>query len=184
MLLPCYLIRFFSHRRAPFAPRWLSPCSSRLPRYVVSLFAGFRVANPVRHYCFYSFRCTRRRSVRRFKGAATPPMPGRERCLRMRVSGKKASKFSSFAHVCRLGERSSLTLPPRVFFCHRGGDERCCASQTYELFDNIVLLAEGKVIFHGPREDIVPYFSSLGWVQGWGNFVRICFLSVSKVTWA
>lgn len=34
--------------------------------------------------------------------------------------------------------------------------------QTYELFDNILLLAEGKVIYHGPREDIVPYFNGIG----------------------
>ncbi|CAM9217783.1 unnamed protein product, partial [Ectocarpus sp. 4 AP-2014] len=34
--------------------------------------------------------------------------------------------------------------------------------ETYELFDNIILMAEGKIIFHGPREDVVPYFSSLG----------------------
>ncbi|CAN0260174.1 unnamed protein product [Hapterophycus canaliculatus] len=40
--------------------------------------------------------------------------------------------------------------------------------ETYELFDDIVLLSEGKVIFHGPREDVVPYFNSLGWVPGRG----------------
>ncbi|CAM9749661.1 unnamed protein product, partial [Ectocarpus fasciculatus] len=34
--------------------------------------------------------------------------------------------------------------------------------ETYELFDNIILMAEGKIIFHGPREDVVPYFNSLG----------------------
>ncbi|CAM9975163.1 unnamed protein product [Scytosiphon promiscuus] len=34
--------------------------------------------------------------------------------------------------------------------------------ETYELFDNIMLMSEGKVIFHGPREDVVPYFNSLG----------------------
>lgn len=35
-------------------------------------------------------------------------------------------------------------------------------SQTYRLFDNIVLMGEGKIMYHGPREDIVPYFNSLG----------------------
>ncbi|CAM9164398.1 unnamed protein product [Ectocarpus sp. 13 AM-2016] len=34
--------------------------------------------------------------------------------------------------------------------------------ETYELFDNVILMAEGKIIYHGPREDIVPYFNSLG----------------------
>ncbi|CAN0587405.1 unnamed protein product, partial [Ectocarpus sp. 12 AP-2014] len=35
--------------------------------------------------------------------------------------------------------------------------------QTYALFDNIILMSEGKIIFHGAREDVVPYFNSLGW---------------------
>ncbi|CAM9128278.1 unnamed protein product [Scytosiphon promiscuus] len=34
--------------------------------------------------------------------------------------------------------------------------------ETYKLFDNILLMAEGKIIFNGPREDVVPYFNSLG----------------------
>ncbi|CBJ30624.1 conserved unknown protein [Ectocarpus siliculosus] len=34
--------------------------------------------------------------------------------------------------------------------------------ETYELFDNIILMAEGKIIYHGPREDVVPYFNNLG----------------------
>lgn len=34
--------------------------------------------------------------------------------------------------------------------------------QTYELFDNVCLMAEGMVIYHGKREDIVPYFNNLG----------------------
>ncbi|CAM9216772.1 unnamed protein product, partial [Hapterophycus canaliculatus] len=34
--------------------------------------------------------------------------------------------------------------------------------ETYELFDNIILMAEGKIIFNGPRKDVVPYFNSLG----------------------
>eukprot|EP00752_Nemacystus_decipiens_P004290 g3919.t1 len=34
--------------------------------------------------------------------------------------------------------------------------------ETYELFDDILLLGEGKIMYHGPREDIVPYFNSLG----------------------
>ncbi|CAM9737972.1 unnamed protein product [Ascophyllum nodosum] len=34
--------------------------------------------------------------------------------------------------------------------------------ETYELFDNVCLMAEGMVIYHGKREDIIPYFNSLG----------------------
>lgn len=34
--------------------------------------------------------------------------------------------------------------------------------QTYELFDNICLMMEGKIIYHGPRVEVVPYLNSLG----------------------
>lgn len=34
--------------------------------------------------------------------------------------------------------------------------------QTYELFDNVCLMAEGMVIYHGKREDVVSYFNRLG----------------------
>ncbi|CAM9251648.1 unnamed protein product, partial [Laminaria digitata] len=34
--------------------------------------------------------------------------------------------------------------------------------ETFELFDNICLMAEGNIIYHGEREGIVPYFNSLG----------------------
>ncbi len=33
---------------------------------------------------------------------------------------------------------------------------------TYALFDEVVVLAEGREIFHGPRENIVDYFNALG----------------------
>ncbi|KAL3141609.1 hypothetical protein ABBQ32_004850 [Trebouxia sp. C0010 RCD-2024] len=34
--------------------------------------------------------------------------------------------------------------------------------ETYHLFDDIMLLSEGNLVFHGPREEVVPYFQSLG----------------------
>ncbi|CAI6003136.1 unnamed protein product [Closterium sp. NIES-64] len=36
------------------------------------------------------------------------------------------------------------------------------APETYELFDDVLLLAEGHVVFHGPREQVLPFFSRLG----------------------
>lgn len=33
----------------------------------------------------------------------------------------------------------------------------------YKLFDEITILAEGKVVFSGDREELLPYFSSLGY---------------------
>jgi ABC-type multidrug transport system ATPase subunit len=32
----------------------------------------------------------------------------------------------------------------------------------YNTFDDIVILREGQVVFHGPREDVLPYFEAMG----------------------
>ena len=34
--------------------------------------------------------------------------------------------------------------------------------EAYDLFDDVLLMAEGSIIYHGPREDIVPFFESCG----------------------
>ncbi|EIE18006.1 putative pleiotropic drug resistance protein 3 [Coccomyxa subellipsoidea C-169] len=34
--------------------------------------------------------------------------------------------------------------------------------EVYDLFDDILLLCEGHVVFHGPREEVLPFFSGLG----------------------
>lgn len=36
------------------------------------------------------------------------------------------------------------------------------APEVFELFDDVLLLSEGQVVFHGPKEQVVPCFSSLG----------------------
>ncbi|VFQ72417.1 unnamed protein product [Cuscuta campestris] len=36
------------------------------------------------------------------------------------------------------------------------------APETYNLFDDIILLSDGYVIYHGPREDILDFFESMG----------------------
>jgi len=38
------------------------------------------------------------------------------------------------------------------------------APEVFELFDNILLLNDGEVMYHGPREQAVPYFEGLGFV--------------------
>lgn len=35
-------------------------------------------------------------------------------------------------------------------------------SETFYLFDDVMLLAEGKIIFHGPVHHAIPFFCSLG----------------------
>ncbi|OLY79995.1 ATP-binding cassette sub-family G member 2 [Smittium mucronatum] len=37
------------------------------------------------------------------------------------------------------------------------------SSDTFELFDDVMILSEGKVIYFGPQEDLVPYFSGIGY---------------------
>ena len=34
--------------------------------------------------------------------------------------------------------------------------------ESYDLFDDVLLMAEGSVIYHGPREEIVPFFETCG----------------------
>ena len=36
------------------------------------------------------------------------------------------------------------------------------APETFELFDDILLLSEGHVVYHGPRETILDFFESMG----------------------
>lgn len=34
------------------------------------------------------------------------------------------------------------------------------APESYDLFDDVILLSEGQVIYHGPRENILEFFES------------------------
>ncbi|KAL3669611.1 hypothetical protein V7S43_004996 [Phytophthora oleae] len=38
------------------------------------------------------------------------------------------------------------------------------APEVFELFDNVLLLNDGEVMYNGPREQVVPYFEHLGFV--------------------
>lgn len=38
------------------------------------------------------------------------------------------------------------------------------APEVYEQFEDILLMSSGTIIYHGPREEILPYFESLGYV--------------------
>ena len=50
------------------------------------------------------------------------------------------------------------------------------APEVYELFDDILLMAEGHVIFHGPKEDVLLFFEGLGFKlparKGIGDFLQ------------
>lgn len=34
--------------------------------------------------------------------------------------------------------------------------------ETFELFDDIILLSEGRIVYQGPREYVLPFFESMG----------------------
>lgn len=36
------------------------------------------------------------------------------------------------------------------------------APETYELFDDIVLLSEGQIVYQGPRENVLEFFEVMG----------------------
>lgn len=36
------------------------------------------------------------------------------------------------------------------------------APETYDLFDDIILMAEGKIVYHGPREGVLKFFEDCG----------------------
>lgn len=36
------------------------------------------------------------------------------------------------------------------------------APETYELFDDIILLSDGQVVYNGPRENVLEFFESVG----------------------
>lgn len=36
------------------------------------------------------------------------------------------------------------------------------APETYELFDDIILLSEGKIVYQGPRQNILEFFEFAG----------------------
>jgi ABC-type multidrug transport system ATPase subunit len=36
------------------------------------------------------------------------------------------------------------------------------APETYELFDDIILLSDGEIVYQGPREHVLDFFESLG----------------------
>ena len=50
------------------------------------------------------------------------------------------------------------------------------APEVYELFDDILLMAESHVIYHGPKEDVLPFFERLGFKlpprKGIGDFLQ------------
>ena len=36
------------------------------------------------------------------------------------------------------------------------------APETFNLFDDVILLSEGQCVYHGPREDVMTFFEACG----------------------
>ena len=55
------------------------------------------------------------------------------------------------------------------------------APETYDLFDNIILLSDGQIVYQGPREDVLEFFESVGFKcperKGIADFLQeVCIL--------
>jgi energy-coupling factor transporter ATP-binding protein EcfA2 len=50
--------------------------------------------------------------------------------------------------------------------------------QVYDLFDDVLLLANGRIAYHGPQMAVKPYFSSLGFEctgrKAVADFLQVC----------
>lgn len=59
------------------------------------------------------------------------------------------------------------------------------APETYELFDDIILLSEGQIVYQGPREDVLAFFESLGFTcpprKGVADFLQEVIHISSKI---
>lgn len=55
------------------------------------------------------------------------------------------------------------------------------APETYNLFDDIILLSDGYIVYQGPREDVLEFFESMGFKcpdrKGVADFLQeVCFI--------
>lgn len=52
--------------------------------------------------------------------------------------------------------------------------------QVYDLFDDVMLLSNGRIVYHGPRPHAEPYFEALGFVphpkQAVADFLQVLLL--------
>lgn len=60
------------------------------------------------------------------------------------------------------------------------------APETFELFDDLLLLSDGYVVYQGPREDVLEFFESLGFKlpprKGVADFLQEVFVNFFFLT--
>ena len=57
--------------------------------------------------------------------------------------------------------------------------------ETYELFDDIILLSEGQIVYQGPREAAIDFFESMGFKcpsrKNIADFLQEVCVSISSI---
>ncbi|XP_078168196.1 ABC transporter G family member 36-like isoform X2 [Carex rostrata] len=61
------------------------------------------------------------------------------------------------------------------------------APETYDLFDDIIVISDGQIVYHGPRDNVLEYFESMGFKcperKGVADFLQeITFLAFITMT--
>lgn len=60
------------------------------------------------------------------------------------------------------------------------------APETYNLFDDIILMAEGKIIYHGPCDDVLKFFEDCGFKcperKGTADFLQEAYATLFILT--
>ena len=50
------------------------------------------------------------------------------------------------------------------------------APETFDLFDDLILISEGKIMYHGPRDHVLEFFEDCGFRcperKGVGDFIQ------------
>jgi ABC-type multidrug transport system ATPase subunit len=84
------------------------------------------------------------------------------------LNGDHFDLLSLLAHLCIGVDSTTFDMVTSVRILARVRQIVVLASilrpseETFNLFDRIILLDGGQVMFQGPRQDALPYFQSLG----------------------
>ena len=79
------------------------------------------------------------------------------------------NSLASFCHILEATVLISLLAPP---------------PETFDLFDDVLVLADGRHVYHGPSDQVVPFFTSLGFRKppraAAADFIQQCLSPVDQ----
>ena len=79
------------------------------------------------------------------------------------------NSLASWCHILEATVLISLLAPP---------------PETFDLFDDVLVLADGRLVYFGPRDQVVPFFTSLGFVKppraAAADFIQQCLSPVDQ----